>query len=191
MKKKNKFKLLVVLLLLLITTGCTTTLVDENKKPVQNESTGQNLTENIICQPTDKENRKLYKENGVKIEKLPTCDEFKITSGKYEGLWTSIFVKPLAFILLWLGGIVGNYAVSLIIISIIIRLISFPLTKKTALQSEMMKKAQPEIEKITKKYKDKQDQESMMRQSQEMMMVYKKYNISPMSGCIFAMLQFP
>lgn len=191
MKKKNKFKLLVVLLLLLITTGCTTTLVDENKKPVQNESTGQNLTENIICQPTDKKNRKLYKENGVKIEKLPTCDEFKITSGKYEGLWTSIFVKPLAFILLWLGGIVGNYAVSLIIISIIIRLISFPLTKKTALQSEMMKKAQPEIEKITKKYKDKQDQESMMRQSQEMMMVYKKYNISPMSGCIFAMLQFP
>lgn len=191
MKKKNKFKLLVVLLLLLITTGCTTTLVDENKKPVQNESTGQNLTENIICQPTDKENRKLYKENSVKIEKLPTCDEFKITSGKYEGLWTSIFVKPLAFILLWLGGIVGNYAVSLIIISIIIRLISFPLTKKTALQSEMMKKAQPEIEKITKKYKDKQDQESMMRQSQEMMMVYKKYNISPMSGCIFAMLQFP
>ncbi len=191
MKKKNKFKLLVVLLLLLITTGCTTTLVDENKKPVQNESTGQNLTENIICQPTDKENRKLYKENGVKIEKLPTCNEFKITSGKYEGLWTSIFVKPLAFILLWLGGIVGNYAVSLIIISIIIRLISFPLTKKTALQSEMMKKAQPEIEKITKKYKDKQDQESMMRQSQEMMMIYKKYNISPMSGCIFAMLQFP
>lgn len=65
------------------------------------------------------------------------------------------------------------------------------MTKKTALQSEMMKKAQPEIEKITKKYKDKQDQESMMRQSQEMMMVYKKYNISPMSGCIFAMLQFP
>ena len=191
MKKKNKFKLLVVLLLLLITTGCTTTLVDENKKPVQNESTGQNLTENIICQPTDKENMKLYKENGVKIEKLPTCDEFKITSGKYEGLWTSIFVKPLAFILLWLGGIVGNYAVSLIIISIIIRLISFPLTKKTALQSEMMKKAQPEIEKITKKYKDKQDQESMMRQSQEMMMVYKKYNISPISGCIFAMIQLP
>ncbi len=191
MKNKNKLKVIIILLLLLITTGCTTTLVDENKKPVQNKTTGQNLTENIICQPTDKENRKLYKENGVKIEKLPTCDEFKVTSGKYEGLWTSIFVKPLAFILLWLGRIVGNYAISLIIISIIIRLVSFPLTKKTALQSEMMKKAQPEIEKITKKYKDKQDQESMMKQSQEMMMIYKKYNISPMSGCIFAMLQFP
>lgn len=190
-KKKNKFKLLVVLLLLLVTTGCTTTLVDDNKKPVKNEVTGQNLTKNIICQPTNKENIKLYKENGVKVDKLPTCDEFKVTSGKYEGLWTSIFVKPLAFVLLWLGKLVGNYAISLIIISILIRVIAFPVTKKTALQSELMKKAQPEIERITKKYKDKQDQESMMRQSQEMMMVYKKYNISPMSGCIFAMLQLP
>lgn len=190
-KKKNKIKLLVVLLLLLVTTGCTTTLVDDNKKPVKNEVTGQNLTKNIICQPTNKENIKLYKENGVKVDKLPTCDEFKVTSGKYEGLWTSIFVKPLAFVLLWLGKLVGNYAISLIIISILIRVIAFPVTKKTALQSELMKKAQPEIERITKKYKDKQDQESMMRQSQEMMMVYKKYNISPMSGCIFAMLQLP
>lgn len=191
MKNKNKFKLLVVLLLLLLTTGCTTTLVDNNKKPVKNEVTGQNLTKNIICQPTNKENIKLYKENGVKVDKLPTCDEFKVTSGKYEGLWTSIFVKPLAFVLLWLGKLVGNYAISLIIISILIRVIAFPVTKKTALQSELMKKAQPEIERITKKYKDKQDQESMMKQSQEMMMVYKKYNISPMSGCIFAMLQLP
>ena len=191
MKKNNKLKIIIVLLLAIITTGCTTTLVDENKKPVTNETTGQNLTENIICQPTDKENRKLYKENGVKIDKLPTCDEFTPTSGKYEGLWTSIFVKPLAFVLLWLGSIVGNYAVSLIIITIVIRLITLPLTQKTALQSENMKKAQPEIEKITKKYKDKQDQESMMRQSQELMMVYKKYNISPMAGCLFAMIQLP
>lgn len=191
MKKNKKLKIIIVLLLAIITTGCTTTLVDENKKPVTNETTGQNLTENIICQPTDKENRKLYKENGVKIDKLPTCDEFTPTSGKYEGLWTSIFVKPLAFVLLWLGSIVGNYAVSLIIITIVIRLITLPLTQKTALQSENMKKAQPEIEKITKKYKDKQDQESMMRQSQELMMVYKKYNISPMAGCLFAMIQLP
>ena len=66
-------------------------------------------------------------------------------------------------LLLWLGRLVGNYAISLIIISILIRVIAFPITKKTALQSELMKKAQPEIEKITKKYKDKQDQESMMK----------------------------
>ena len=191
MKSKKKVKIILLLLLLLLTTGCTRTLVDDKNNPVKNEQTGQNLTENIICQPTDKENIKLYEKNGVNVDKLPTCDEFKITSGKYEGLWTSIFVKPLSFILLWLGKFVGNYAISLIIISIIIRVIAFPITKKTAMQSELLKKAQPEIDRITKKYKDKQDQESMMKQSQEMMMIYKKYNISPMSGCLFAMLQLP
>lgn len=190
-KKQNKLKVLLVLVLLLISTGCTKTLTDSNKKPIRNEVTGQNLTENIICRPTNKETIKQYKKNGVKLEKLPTCDNFKVTSGKYEGLWTSIFVKPLAFILLLLGKKVGNYAISLIIISILIRLIAFPVTKKTALQSELMKRAQPEIDRIQKKYKNKQDQESMMKQSQEMMMVYKKYNISPMSGCLFSLIQLP
>ena len=190
-KKQNKLKVLLVLVLLLISTGCTKTLTDSNKKPIRNEVTGQNLTENIICRPTNKETIKQYKKNGIKLEKLPTCDNFKVTSGKYEGLWTSIFVKPLAFILLLLGKKVGNYAISLIIISILIRLIAFPVTKKTALQSELMKRAQPELDRIQKKYKNKQDQESMMKQSQEMMMVYKKYNISPMSGCLFSLIQLP
>ena len=65
------------------------------------------------------------------------------------------------------------------------------MTKKTALQSELIKKAQPELNRIQNKYKDKQDQESMLKQNQEMLMVYKKYNINPMSGCLFSMLQLP
>ena len=164
---------------------------EKKNNPVKNEVTGQNLTENILCKPSNKNVIKIYEKNGVNIKKLPTCDNFKINSGKYEGLWTSIFVKPLAFVLLKLGEAVGNYAVSLIIISLIIRLIAFPFTKKTAMQSELLKKAQPEITRIQNKYKDKQDQESLTRQSQEMMAVYKKYNISPMSGCLFSMIQLP
>ena len=62
LKQKNKIKLIIVLVLLLITTGCTTTLTDKDKKPVKNEVTGQNLTKNIICQPTNKETIKIYKE---------------------------------------------------------------------------------------------------------------------------------
>lgn len=193
MKKENKFikKIIIVLLLIVLTTGCTKTLTDSNKKPVKNEVTGQNLTENILCQPKNKNTIEAYKKNGVKIEKLPECEKFSITSGKYEGLWTSIFVKPLAFLLILLGKNVGNYAISLIIISSLIRLIAFPVTKKTALQSELIKKAQPELNRIQKKYENKQDQESMIKQNQEMMMVYKKYNINPMSGCLFSLLQLP
>ena len=190
-KNNNKKKILLLLILLLLTTGCTKTLTNSKNEPVKNEVTGQNLTENILCKPTNKKVQKIYKKNGVKVDKLPDCGSFKITSGKYEGLWTSIFVKPLAFVLLKLGKVLGNYALSLIIISLIIRLIAYPFTKKTAMQSELMKKAQPEVTKIQNKYKDKQDQESLTRQSQEMMMVYKKYNINPMSGCLFSMIQLP
>ncbi len=190
-KNKRKIKIIIVLALLLLTTGCTKTLTDNNKKPVRNELTGQTLTKNIICKPTNKKTSEIYKKYKVNIDKLPECKDFKVTSGKYEGLWTSFFVKPLAYILLRLGRFVKNYGVSVIIVSLIIRLIAFPITKKTAMQSEMMKKVQPELNRIQKKYENKKDQESMIKQNQEMMAVYKKYNVSPMSGCLFAMIQLP
>ena len=191
MKNKSKIKIIVILFLVLLTTGCTKTLTDSDKKAVRNEKTGQTLTENILCRPTNKDTIKIYEENKVKIDKLPECKDFKINSGKYEGLWTSIFVKPLAYFLLVLGKLVKNYGISVIIVSLIIRFIALPITKKTAMQSEIMKKAQPEINRIQKKYANKQDQESMIKQNQEMMAIYKKYNINPMSGCLFAMIQLP
>ena len=191
MKKNNKWKIFLVLILLLLSTGCTKTLTDENKKPVKNEVTGQTLTKNILCRPTNVETIKIYEENKVNLDKLPECDDFKVTSGKYQSLWESFFVKPLSYILLKIGKLVGNYGVSVIIVSLIIRLIAFPITKKTAMQSELMKKAQPELNKLQKKYENKTDPESMMKQRQEMMAIYQKYKISPMSGCLFAMIQLP
>ena len=190
-KTKNKLKVLLIISLVFLTTGCATTLTDKEKQPVKNEVTGQNLIENIICKPTDKETIKVYEKNGVNIKKLPDCNEFKISDGKYESLWTTFFIKPLSFIIIKIGELVKNYALAVILVSLAIRLIAFPITRKTALQSELIKKAQPEIEKIQKKYKDKQDQESMMKQNQELLAVYQKYNINPMSGCLFSMLQLP
>ncbi len=192
MRKNNpKAKIIIVLLLLLLTTGCTKTLTNKKNQAVKNEETGQTLTKNIICQPTNKKTAQIYKKYKVDIESLPKCKDFKITSGGYEGLWNSFFVKPLAFILLRLGEWVKNYGLSVIIVSLIIRFIAFPITKKTAMQSELMKKAQPELNRIQKKYENKKDQESMIKQNQEMMAVYKKYNMNPMSGCLFALLQLP
>ncbi len=191
MKKNRKLKLLFLILLLFLTTGCATTLVDKEKQPVRNPETGQALTENILCKPTAKKTIETYEKNGVKVDKLPDCEDFTVTSGKYEGLWTSFLIKPLAFVILFLGKNIGNFAWALILVSVIIRLIAYPVTKKTAMQSELLKKANPELEKLKKKYEGKTDQESMMKQSQEMMLIYKKYNISPMSGCLFSFLQLP
>ena len=188
MKKK---KLIILLVSVLLLTGCTTTLKDSDKKVVTNPDTGQSLTKNILCQPTKKKIIKLYEKNGIKLEKLPECSDFKITSGGYEGLWNSIFVKPLAFVILWFNNYVKNAAVALIITSILIRLLAYPLTKKTALQSELIKQAQPELQKLEKKYEGKTTQQDMMKKSQEMTMIYRKYNINPISGCLFALIQLP
>jgi YidC/Oxa1 family membrane protein insertase len=54
-----------------------------------------------------------------------------------------------------------------------------------------MKKAQPELARLEKKYEDKKDSDSMMQKSQEMMMIYKKYNINPMGGCLVSFIQLP
>ena len=192
MKKNNRKKIVIVLvMLLLLTTGCTKTLKGSDKKAVTNPETGQSLTENILCQPENKETIKVYEEKGEDIDKLPKCSKFKINSGGYEGLWDSIFVKPLAFVILWFSKYVKSAALALIITSILIRLIAYPITKKTAMQSELLKKAQPELEKLEKKYANKTDQESIMKKSQEMTMIYKKYNINPISGCLYSFIQLP
>lgn len=192
MKKTNMKKISVVLILiLLLTTGCTKTLKGADKKAVTNPETGQSLTENILCQPENKKTIEAYEKNGVDLSKYPKCSDFKITSGGYEGLWNSIFVKPLAFIILWFSKYVKSAALALIITSLIIRFIAYPVTKKTALQSELLKKAKPELDKLEKKYANKTDQESIMKKSQEMTMIYKKYNINPISGCLYGFIQLP
>lgn len=195
MNKKNKqWKLLILICFLLLVTGCTKALKDpETKKAVINPTTGQSLTENILCQPTDEETIKIYEKHKdiIDITKLPTCEKFKVTSGGYEGLWNSIFVKPLAWIIIQIGNFVKSYGLSLIITSLLIRFIAFPITKKTAMQSELIAKAKPELDRLEKKYQNKTDQASMMKKSQEMTLIYKKYNINPVAGCLYAFLQIP
>ena len=58
--KQNVWKISIILLLLFGMTGCTTYLKDENKKVIQNSSTGQNLPLNILCRPEDKETLSIY-----------------------------------------------------------------------------------------------------------------------------------
>ena len=190
--KKNKGKLIVLLLIVLLFTGCTKALKNTDGKVVTNPTTGQSLTENILCQPTDASTKKLYEDNKVDVNSLPTCKNYGLSELKnYDGLWSTIFVKTLAWVLLKVGNLVRSYGLSLILVSLIIRLITFPFTKKTAMQSELIKEAQPELKRLEKKYEGKDDQDSMMKKSQEMAAIYKKYKINPVTGCLFALIQIP
>lgn len=190
---KNKIKVIILLLVIISTTGCTKMLQGEDKKNVVNTNTNQALVENILCKPEDETTINIYKEHSdkVNLEELPSCSEFNVTTGGYEGIWATIFVKPLAWLIINLGKLVKSYGLAIIISTLLIRLILYPFTKKQASQSENLKLAQPELNKLEKKYQNRTDQEAMMAKSQEMMMIYKKYQINPLSGCLFSFIQIP
>ena len=140
--KNSKKKLILLLVGVLLLTGCTKTLTNENNKAVKNEETGRALTENVLCRPTDEKSIELYTENGVEIEKLPKCESFKPFK-EYEGLWTTIFVKPLAWAIINIGLLLGKIGLgkgfanglAIILSCLVIRLVLYPITKKTAMQS--------------------------------------------------------
>lgn len=195
---KNKFKILVLVFVLLLTSGCGNSkyIQDKDKKIVTYEETGQMLEKDILCLPEkDSELYNIYKEYSdqlnIDFEDLPACTDFKITSNESSGLWEFLFVKPLAYLILVLGKLVGNLGISLILIGLAIRLILLPFTIKSTKQTMNMKKAGPELEKLERKYRNRTDNESLMAKSQETMMIYKKYKVNPMVGCLMAFIQLP
>lgn len=215
----NKLKkVLLILLLIVLSTGCTQ-YKSYNDKPVEISSTGQKVVDNILCKTEQTENQynelkneyveelnKKLEESSItqeeydnqinnlnelfNIEDVAYCSEFKIFSGD-DGLWTTLFVKSLAWVIIKIGTITNNYGWAIILVTILIRLALYPVTKKTAMQSENMKKAQSKLEKLEEKYRNRNDKEAQMMKAQEMMKIYKDYNINPMSGCIFAFIQIP
>lgn len=195
---KNKTLGLLLVMVVLLTSGCGSNnyIKDNENKIVQYEETGQNLPSNILCKP--EENSELYKlyeqyddELEISLKKLPTCSEFKLNSNKSSGIWEFLFVKPLAYLILKLGNLIGNMGISLILIGLLIRIILLPFSYKTHKQSKDMQKVNQEMQKLEYKYRGRDDKDSMMMKSQEMMEIYKKYNIKPMSGCLVAFLQLP
>ena len=195
---KNKIMAVILVCVLLLTSGCGDNkyIKDKDNKIVTYEATGQMLEKDIVCLPEkDGELYNLYKEYkdqlNIDFEDIPACTEFKVTSNESSGLWEFLFVKPLAFLILALGKLVGNFGISLILIGLAIRLVLLPFTIKSTKQTMNMKKAQPEIEKIERKYRNRTDNESLMAKSQETMMVYKKYKVNPMIGSLMAFIQLP
>ena len=189
--RKKLGLIFIIAILTLSLSGCTTYVKDKDGNPVKETTTGQTLAENILCKPTNEDVLKTYKKNKVDIEDLPKCSDFTPTSGDYGGLWETIFIKPLSWFIIKIGEFLGNYGLAIIAVTLIIRLVIFPISKKSALQSENMRFAQKDLEKLERKYRGRESQEDQMMKAQEMMGIYKKYDINPMAGCLFAFIQMP
>ena len=198
---KKIVKVLVLILSVAMLTGCTQTIVDKDNNRVTSEDTGQALTANILCLPKDEKLLAKYNENKETIEStskyktnldnLVPCDEMGAWKKPYDGIWVQLFVQPLSWLIVKVGKIVGNIGISVMLIGLLIRIVLLPFTIKTTKQQEIMKKVQPELDKLEKKYAGKDDQESMMKKSQETMVLYRKYKVNPMASCLITLVQLP
>ncbi len=101
------------------------------------------------------------------------------------GMFT-IVARPLIFLLKVFYQFVGNYGVAIILLTIVIKAILWPLSQKSYKSMNQMKKLQPLMAKLRDKYKD--DKTELNKQ---MMQLYKTYKVNPMSGCLPILVQLP
>lgn len=111
-----------------------------------------------------------------------------IGEGKFKFL--DILVWPIAGMMWVIGNVIPSYGVVIIIATIVIRTLAWPIYAKTNDMSLKMQIMGPEIQKIEAKYEGKEDADSKQRKQVETMALYKKYGVG-LSGCLMPILQFP
>jgi YidC/Oxa1 family membrane protein insertase len=100
--------------------------------------------------------------------------------------WFDFVAKPLLKLLHFFYDYVGNYGVAIILLTILIKIIFWPLSHKSYKSMEQMKKLQPLLTQLREKYKD--DRQKM---NEEMMQLYKTYKVNPAGGCLPMIVQIP
>ena len=100
--------------------------------------------------------------------------------------WFYFLTKPLFYALHFLSSLVGNFGVGIIILTICIRIVLFPLANKSFKSMNSMRMITPEIQRIRERYKD-----DRQRMNQEMFAMYKEKKINPAAGCLPILIQIP
>lgn len=100
--------------------------------------------------------------------------------------WFYFLTKPLFYLLDYLHKIFGNFGIAILVMTVLFKIAFFPLANKSYRSMARMKQLQPKIEQLKKKYG-----EDKMRMNQELMEVYKREKINPLSGCLPILIQAP
>ena len=100
--------------------------------------------------------------------------------------WFWFFAQPMLWMINWLYALVGNYGVAIILMTLILRILIWPLMRKSFVSTMKMQKMQPELQRVQKLYAN-----DKARLQMEMMKVYQANRTSPMSGCLPMLIQIP
>lgn len=140
--------------------------------------------------PGAKAETKSYVFAGAKEVHLIDAYQDKLGIPKFELLidwgWFYFLTKPMFYALDYFYKLVGNFGLAILIVTLLIKLVLFPLANKSYVSMSKMKKLQPEMQRIKERFED-----DRMRQQQAMMDLYKKEKVNPASGCLPILVQIP
>ncbi len=100
--------------------------------------------------------------------------------------WFSPICLPMLWLMRLFFSLVGNWGLAIILLTVLVKIITLPLTHKQYKSMAAMKLLQPQLKVIQEKHKD-----DKMKLQQEMMGLYKKHNVSPLAGCLPAVMMMP
>jgi YidC/Oxa1 family membrane protein insertase len=100
--------------------------------------------------------------------------------------WFYFLTKPIFYLLHWINAAVGNYGIAILILTLLVKAAFFPLADKSYRAMAQMKKLQPEMQNLRERFGD-----DKVRMNQELMNLYKKEKVNPVSGCLPILVQIP
>lgn len=100
--------------------------------------------------------------------------------------WFYFITKPMFLALDWFFHLFGNFGIAILLVTVLVKIIFFPLASKSYASMAKMKAIQPQLASLKERYPD-----DRMKQQQEMMEIYKKEKINPVAGCLPVLLQIP
>ena len=102
--------------------------------------------------------------------------------------WGNFFIltRPIFYTLNFFGDLTGNFGIAILLLTLVIKALMFPLANKAYESMSKMKKLQPEVQKLQERYKD-----DKVKLQQEMMALYQKEKMNPLAGCLPVIVQMP
>jgi YidC/Oxa1 family membrane protein insertase len=98
----------------------------------------------------------------------------------------SALAQPLGLLLKWIFDLIGDYGLSIIVFTVVVKLVMVPLTVKQMKSMKKMQEIQPKIKEVQEKYKNDKEQLNV-----KVMELYKEHKVSPFGGCLPLLIQFP
>lgn len=195
MKKflRNKSKILFLCLFVVLTcTACANPRGSDGKTKVDQIITSEEIqVEKNLVNVTDIDDAKLAKKyKKLADDDLITIEPTTFSDAMSDGWFDGLIVWPIAQLINKIADF-SDAGIAIILTTLLIQILVFAITGKSQMSNQRMQEAQPELQKIQDKYKDKTDEKSKMLMYQETQKIYKKYDIHPFGSMLVLFIQLP